>query len=148
MNLRGLVRGSINVVNRDKQIQWVKSTGYTPVAGGQAIPTYDPVQLVWAQIQPLPTKALEHLDNLNIQGVLRSVYMRNAIATAVRADSTGGDLLGFPEVLNGPQRAWLVVVVDEQWDDWCRVTAQLQNDLNNSPWLSDSSVPSDSGLTA
>src|ERR1700722_15761334 len=97
MHLRRLIRGSINSVNKDKPIVWLRSTGSIYSAGGIATPSYAPAQTVWAQIQPVPTDQLAHLENLNIQGVLRQVYLRNAVASAVRADGTGGDLLQFPE---------------------------------------------------
>lgn len=144
MHLRRLVRGSINAVNRDKLIQWLASQGAINTrTTGVSVPTYAPVQGIWAQIQPVPTQQLAHLENLNIQGVLRHVYMKGAVASAVRADGTGGDLLLFPELPCGPQRQWLVVLVTEQWDSWCKVIAQMQNDLN-SAWTADSDVPADS----
>lgn len=98
MHLRRLIRGSINAVNKDKLIVWLASQGaIADNLTGVATPTYATAQPVWAQIQPVPSDMLAHLENLNIQGVLRSVYIRNAIATAVRANGTGGDLLQFPE---------------------------------------------------
>lgn len=148
MYLRRLVRGAINAVNHDQLIPWLASQG--PIidnATGISTPTYAPVTSIWAQIQPLPTDRLAHLEQLNIQGVLRSVYMKGAVASAVRADGTGGDLLQFPEVTGGPQRTWLVVLVDEQWPDWCSVTAKLQNDMN-SLWTADSSVTADTSQAA
>lgn len=153
MHLRRLVRGSINAVNADVVIAWLQSQGaIVNNATGIATPTYAAVQSIFAQIQPIPTDRLAHLEQLNIQGVLRHVYMKGAIASAVRADGTGGDLLQFPELPGGPLRAWLVMIVDEQWPDWCLVTVRLQNDLNNNqtsdgPWTADSSVTADSAQT-
>jgi hypothetical protein len=180
MHLRRLVRGSINAVNRDKQIVWLASRGTLLGTGGVATPTYAPALTVWAQIQPIPTDELAHLEQLNIQGVLRQVYLRNAVASAVRADGTGGDLLRFPErwtsqaeevmaawtadsntvtadsadfnasgvppFVPPPIRTWLVMLVNEQWDSWCRVTVRMQNDLNNL-YTADSSVTADSTRT-
>jgi hypothetical protein len=150
MHLRRLVRGSINAVNKDKLIQWLASTG--PIndrTTGISTPTYAPVQGIWAQIQPVPTDQLAHLDNLNIQGVLRQLYMKGAVASAVRADGTGGDLLLFPEVPwpGAPLREWLVMQVPEQWPSFCKVIVRMQNGLN-SAWTADSSVPADSSETA
>ena len=98
MKLRALVRGSITAVNRDKLIVWLKSQGPVLFPGGVATPTYAPAKPVLAQIQPLPTDQLAHMEQLNIQGVLRQVYLRNAVASSVREDGTGGDLLQFPEL--------------------------------------------------
>ncbi len=97
MKLRRLIRGSINAINRDKLIVWLSSQGPIIDAVGVATPTYAPPANVWAQIQPVASDELAHMEQLNIQGVLRRVYMKNAVASAVRADGTGGDLLQFPE---------------------------------------------------
>lgn len=132
MNLHRLVRGPINAVNKDQQIGWLKSTGSSlNTTTGDLDPTYAALQNPWAQVQPVPTDQLSHVDNLNIQGVLRSVYVKGAIASAVRADGTGGDLLQFPENPGEPNRTWLVMTVMEQWPDWCNVIVKLQNDMNN-----------------
>ena len=129
MNLRGIVRGAISAVNPDQQIGWRKYLTYATNDTGLSTPSYSALQSVCAQVQPLSTDRLAHLEQLNIQGVLRQVYLRGAVASAVRVDGTGGDLLQFPEVCGGPMRVWLVVLVDEQWPDWCSVTVRLQNDV-------------------
>ena len=132
MQLRRFVRGAINAVNKDIQIGWLASTGYSVnTTTGVSTPTYAALQTVFAQVQPVPTDQLVHMDQLNIQGVLRSVYLKNAVASAVRADGTGGDLLQFPELIGGADRTWLVMLVPEQWSDYCRVIVRLQNDMNN-----------------
>lgn len=180
MHLRRLVRGPINAINRDKQIVWIASRGQLNGVGGVVTPTYAPPLVVWAQVQPIPTDQLAHLEQLNIQGVLRQVYLRNAVASAVRADGTGGDLLQFPErwtsaaeevmaawtadasnvtadspyfnsagvppFATPPIRTWLVMLVNEQWDSWCRVTVRMQIDQNNTI-TSDSSTTADSTRT-
>ncbi len=128
MNLRGLVNRAVQGVNPDLPITWQSSQGYsTDPASGVSTPNYI-TQTVYGQVQPLPTQRLAHLAELNIQGVLRSVFVRGTVLTAVRVDGTGGDLLQFPEIPGAPTRTWLVVLVDEQWPDWCRATVQLQND--------------------
>lgn len=179
MHLRRLVRGPINAINRDKLIVWRAYRGTLFPGGGIATPTYAPALKVFAQVQPIPTDQLAHLEQLNIQGVLRQVYLRNAVASAVRADGTGGDLLYFPErwtsaaeeamvawtadsnvtadsnlnasgvppFVQPPVRAWLVMLVNEQWDSWCRVTVRMQNDINN-VLTADSSTTADSAATA
>jgi hypothetical protein len=133
VNLRGVIRGAINSINPNQQIQWVRSTGVTvdPVTA-ISTPQYAPSQNLWAQIQPLSTDQLAHMEQLNIQGVLREVRINGAIATAVREDGTGGDLLIFPELPGGALREWLVMTVTEQWPQWCAVIVRLQNDLTGS----------------
>ena len=140
MYLRRLVRGAINAVNADQMIPWLSSTGtINNRATGVSTPTYADVQNIWAQIQPLPTDQLAQMNNMNIQGVLRSVYMKNAVASAVREDGTGGDLLQFPEMLGGDPRTWLVMLVEEQWPTWCKVVVRMQNDMNGI-WTADSNT--------
>ena len=128
MNLRSIANGALQALNPDVQVTWLQSQGFTNDSAGNASPQYAPPQTLCAQVQPLSTDQLRHMDNLNIQGVLRSVYLRGAVSTAVRIDVTGGDLLQFPELPNGPNRTWLVETVDEQWPNWCRATVRLQND--------------------
>lgn len=133
MQLRQSIRGAINSVNKDQQIGWLASTGATLNATTAiSTPTYAALQTPWAQIQPVPTDQLAHMENLNIQGVLRSVYLKNAVASAVRADGTGGDLLQFPELPGGANRTWLVMLVPEQYVDYCHAIVRLQNDMNSS----------------
>lgn len=147
MRLRSIIRGAANAVHRDRQITWKPYGGYTIDPNtGIATPAWGSVQ-VYAQIQPLPTQRLAQLENLNIQGVLRQVYLNGAVASAVREDGSGGDLLVFPEMPYGAApRTWLVVLVDEQWDSWCKVVVQLQNDQNNqnTDFTADSDTPADS----
>jgi hypothetical protein len=128
MDLRKIVRGPVSTVNPDVPVGWLRYLAYVTNDSGQSTATYAPLQTPMGQVQPLPAYRLTHMEQLNIQGVLRAVYLKGAVAQAVREDQTGGDLLLFPEVTGGPQRTWLVMLIDEQWPDWCRVVCQLQND--------------------
>lgn len=130
MDLRRIVRGPISVVNPDVPVGWRRYLTYTTDNSGKSSPSYALTQTLCGQVQPLPTDQLAHMEQLNIQGVLRQVYLKGAVASAVREDGTGGDLLVFPEVRGGPQRTWLVQLVPEQWPDWCLVVVKLQNDMN------------------
>ena len=133
MNLHGIIRNAINVVNPNQQIGWLQYQATTTDPDTAiSTPVYAALQNLWAQIQPLSTDQLAQMDNLNIQGVLREVRMKGAVASAVREDGTGGDILQFPELPGGPLRAWLVMTVSEQWPQWCAVIVRLQNDLTGS----------------
>jgi hypothetical protein len=131
MDLRRIVKGPIGAVNPQVWVSWLKYLTASTDSSGISTPTYADALPLYAQVQPLATDQLAHMDQLNIQGVLRSVYLRGAVATAVRENGTGGDLLQFPETKGGPQRTWLVVQVPEQWPDWCNVVCKLQNDQNS-----------------
>jgi hypothetical protein len=127
MNLRGLVNKYTQITNKNIQINWIQSTGYTTNDAGKRVPTTITLT-VQAQVQALSASDLKHVDGLNITGVMRSVYMYGNAAGVVRADQIGGDILVFPEVPCGNNRNWLITQVVETWSDWCHVIVTLQQD--------------------
>ena len=129
MNLRGVVRGAIRSVNPDQQVGWQQYlSANTDPTTAITTPQYAVSQPRCAQVQPLSTDQLAQMEQMNIQGVLREVRLRGAIASAVREDGTGGDLLQFPELKGGPMRTWLVMAVTEQWPTWCTAIVRMQDD--------------------
>lgn len=126
MNLRGIVNGAIQGINSDSVVTWVQNSGYTTSADGTQIPgqTSTPVS---ANVQALSGTDLRHVDGLNMQGVMRSVYLYGDVEGIVRANGKGGDLLQFPLVPGGTVQDWLVTQVMETWSTWCRVIVTLQN---------------------
>ena len=78
--------------------------------------------IVPAQIQSLTFRDLTQIDGLNLQGDRFGIYFYGEIDGIVRPDNKGGDLVTFP---NG--KIYLVAIVLEQWPDWCKVAATLQN---------------------
>lgn len=80
---------------------------------------------VQAQVQPLTTKDLRHLEGLNIQGVERAIYLYGHVDAVVRPEGKGGDLI---IIADGPnQGIYLVTVVLEAWQGWCKAGVVLQN---------------------
>lgn len=126
MNLHGIVRSVINVVNVDILALVQKSAGYTTDAAGKQTPQYTDVPDVRIQVQAQTGKDLKHIERLNIQGVLRSVYMYGNTQGVVRVDEKGGDLLHFPQVPGDAVQKWKVVAVVETWPDWSKVIVCLQ----------------------
>ena len=126
MNLHGTIRGAITSVNPDIIAQYRRSTGNTVGADFSQTPSYAPAVPVRIQPQALKGTALRHAEALNLQGVLRTVYMYGNTQAVFRPLQTGADLLQFPLVPNGPALNWLVVDVVETWPDWCNVTVCLQ----------------------
>jgi hypothetical protein len=126
VKLRTIVNGAIQGINPDQQIGWVQSGGYTTSPDGSRTPntTTKPVK---ANVQALSGSDLRHVDGLNIQGVMRSVYLYGDVEGIVRTDGKGGDILQFPEVPGGTVRDWLVTQVIETWSRWCKVIVTLQN---------------------
>lgn len=126
MNLHGLVRGAIGTVNPDSEVRFYRSVGSSPGASGRRIPQYAGMRSVKAQIQPLSSRELRHLQAQNIQGTFRSVYLYGDADGVVRVNQRGGDILQFKPSASDPIADWLIVEVFEQWPDWCRVAACLQ----------------------
>lgn len=127
MNLHGIVRGAITTVNPDIVAPYLRSTGNTTDAAGEQAPTYAAPVDVRIQVQALTGKDLQQINYLNIQGVLRAVYMYGNTQGIVRVDAKGGDMLRFPQVPGDPNvQDWLVVAVLETWPDWSKVAVWLQ----------------------
>ena len=120
MNLHDIVRGAITTVNPDIQAMLRRSTGYTVDTDGTQVPQYDEMTGT-AQVQGIDPKDLVHVNNLNIQGNLRTVYLYGNWFGIVRAGEQGGDILVFPAVKGGENCEWLVVVQKEVFPDWCSV---------------------------
>ena len=109
LNLHGMVRGVISSINADTPATLRRSTGYTTEANGKQVPAYTDTPGT-VQVQALSSSQLQHMDALNIQGIMRKVYMYGEWGGPVRADKTGGDLLVFDS------KTWKIVTVLEQWD--------------------------------
>ena len=125
MNMRGIANRITKTVNSNIFVNWVQSTGYTTDAAGHRTPTITTTQIE-ANVQALQGSDIRHVDMMNMQGVMRSVYLYGNIQGIVRADGKGGDILQFPEVPGGASKNWLVSQVMETWPNWCRVLVTLQ----------------------
>jgi hypothetical protein len=129
MNLHGLVRGVITTVNPDTPATLMQSNGYATSADGSRTPAYtSSTQLV--QVQALSAREIQHLDGLNITGVLRKVFLNGDWRSVYRPGNQGGDKIQFgmaaPVPINLRGTKWLVVQVLETWPDWCSLAIQLQ----------------------
>lgn len=137
LNLHAIVRGSITAVNGDIAGLYLKSTGASPPqTGGKRVPVYATPVNVQLQIQPPSGEDLKHINYLNLQGVVRTIYLYSNPQGIVRVDARGGDLLLFPQFLGDPVDNWLVRHVYETWnvdnDGWTRLIATLQTDRPSS----------------
>lgn len=120
MDLHAAVSGAIGAVNPFVSAQYLKSTGTTTNPDGSRTPSYAAPVDVSIQKQELSFKELQQVQNLNLQGIMRSIYMEGAAYGVYRVAGTGGD-----KFVIGDQ-TWLVVAVPELWPDWCKVIVQLQ----------------------
>lgn len=126
MKLRSIVNGAIQGINHDRTVTWVQNSGYTTADDGTRTPAQTSVDMR-ANIQALSGTDLRHMEGLNIQGVMRSVYLYGDVEGIVRAQGKGGDMLQFPMSPGGAVESWLVTQVMETWPRWCRVIVTLQN---------------------
>jgi hypothetical protein len=127
MDLRGIANSVSNAVNENIIVTVTRSTGYTIGSGLKQVPTYAPGVSGPAQLQALDGSDLKQLDGLNLQGVLRAIYLRGALAGVIRADSQGGDIVTIaapapPQFIG----TWLVVKVLETWPLWSKCVINLQ----------------------
>lgn len=123
MNLHGIANAAVAQVNPNLGGVWQRSAGYTTNSAGQQVPAYAVPLNVTLQVQALSTSDLRHVDALNIQGIMRAVYIYGLADTVDRPNAKGGDLLVF-----GGQ-TWLITQLLEPWDadGWCKVVVTLQN---------------------
>lgn len=111
--------------------QTTQATAFMAATGdGTRTPSYTTVAGVIFQVQALSGRDLDHIDGLNLQGVVRAIYMTGFPQGLVRAAAQGGDLLLIPTGLTvASMDTWLVNGVIEQWNasGWTKVAAILQN---------------------
>lgn len=131
LNLHSAVRGPVQAVNADTWITYLQSVGNTPNSSGKQVPSYAAPITVRAQIQPPSGTDLKHLEFLNVQGLIRTVFMYSDPQAVVRVAARGGDLLVFPPFRGQPPANWLVREVAETWNverGWTKLYAVLQTD--------------------
>lgn len=120
MNLHGIASPLVGIVNPFVTAQLVASTGDAVNADGSTTPGYASPVSIQVQAQELSFKEIEHANNLNLQGILKSIYCPGSVSAINRVSGTGGDKIVIVD------QTYLVVAVTEQWPDWCRVIGQLQ----------------------
>ena len=120
MDIRTAANGGANAINGNIIVSVLRSTGYTIADGRRQVPSYAPAVTGPAQVQALDCSELRQLENLNIQGVIRGIYLRGALAGVIRPDSKGGDLVQFNS------QNWLVVRVLETWPTWSKAAICYQ----------------------
>jgi hypothetical protein len=116
LNLHATVRAAIQSINADISATYLESTGYTPNASGQQVPSYAAPVTVQIQIQPPTSRDLKHMEFLNIQGTTRIVFLYSNPDAIRRVDAKGGDILEFSSFAGNPVDKWLVAAVPERWD--------------------------------
>ncbi|MEX3614239.1 MAG: hypothetical protein VB141_10920 [Burkholderia gladioli] len=122
MNLHGVAGPIIAAVNPMIPATVKYSDGYVIDTDRSQIPKYVTVENVLVQVQALTAKDLQHLDSLNIQGIMRALYLNGNALGVARLLGKGGDLFTFKN------QNWLVTTVLETWETgWCKVAVTLQD---------------------
>lgn len=125
INLYSIANNAIQVVNKNTPAIWKISRGHQTNPDGTVTPDYDEIS-VMAQIQSSSGETLRQLEGLNMEGVVRSIYITGNVQGVVRSDQRGGDLIEFPQTPEREAQTWKVVTVAETWDNWAHVIAKLQ----------------------
>lgn len=120
MDVRGMANSATVSVNANTTVTIYRSNGFTIGSGGKQSPTYENGVTGYAQIQAIDSEDLKQLDGLNIQGVVRCMFLRGLLAGVIRPNQTGGDLVRIGS------KDWLVVKVLETWEGWVRAVIVLQ----------------------
>lgn len=123
MNLRGMANGVTRSINPNTPATLKRSAGYVTDAAGKRTPQFQDFAGK-IQVQPMSTGDLQRAEFLNLQGILRAVYINGNWAGVVRGDAKGGDVLVFSEAEES--KTWRVVNVVEVWPDWTKVIVCLQ----------------------
>lgn len=126
MNLHGLASPLISIVNPKTPAGVRLSSGWTTQPNGARIPAYSAELSVLGQVQPMTYRDIQQVDGLNLQGTRVGIYLYGQLDGLVRSLGKGGDLVIIRVGVHAG--VYLVATVLEQWPDWVKVAATLQND--------------------
>ena len=128
MNLQQIANGIISAVNPDLPATLFISTGNT-IVNFKQVPTYNSATIS-AQVQPLTSGDLRHLDALNIQGAQKAIWITGTALAIIRIKQRGGDLIVFADGTLPEGNTWLVLASIEQWGaTWCKAAVILQDNI-------------------
>lgn len=120
MDLNSIANLTAEVVNPNVAVTVQASTGYTIGAGLKQVPSYAAAVSGYAQLQEITSMELKHLEGMNIQGDIQTIYIRGTLSAALRPTGQGGDLVTI-----GSQ-TWLNVKTLEQWPLWAKAAIVRQ----------------------
>ena len=120
MDINGLANPAVECANPNIPVSIQASTGYTIGAGLKQVPSYAAAVSGFGQVQELSSSDLKQMDGLNIQGVMRKLYLRNPFNAVIRPNNQGGDLITIAGQI------WLNVKVLEQWWNFTTAVIVLQ----------------------
>jgi len=122
MNMHALVAGKIARINPLQPVSVQLSQSSMTATDGSRIPAFSQPIGVMGQVQDLQQRDLRQLEQMNVQGSQRTVYLNGEVDAIVRFSQKGGDLLTLMD-----ESIWLTTAILEQWPDWvkCSITQQI-----------------------
>ena len=124
MNLALIVNGITSIVHGSVLATVKRSTGYTVNADKSVTPTFETVEDVRVNRQPMTSGDLRMVEGLNLTGQKSSFYVWGDYGPGQSQDGTGGDLFTLPDGTR-----WLAVYELENWfaeDGWKRLAMVRQ----------------------
>jgi len=132
LNLHLAVRQVIPAINPDIAGYWYVNKGFVTGPDGRQVASFRPAVSMQLQVQSPSSRDLRFAEFLQLQGVIRTVWMFSDPQGIVRVNQTGSDLLLFPQWDGSQNDAWLVARPDEGWNvdqgGWSKMLAVLQTD--------------------
>jgi len=120
VNLRAIAATTTSGISPPVPAVLLRSAGYTIGAGRTQVPAYaDPLNVL-VKVQALDGKDLKQVENLNINGTIRAIYITGQLYATERPTTKGGDVVTI-----GSQE-WLVVKILETWPTWTKAAIVLQ----------------------
>lgn len=126
MNLNAIANTVIPAVNPLTPAVLQISSGSRTNPDGTQTPSYAaPAFTIFAQVQPMTYRDIQQVEHLNLQGTRVGIYLNGELDALVRVNRKGGDLVTIASGVHAG--VYLVAQVLEQWGDWVKVAATLQN---------------------
>lgn len=130
MDIRSIANSASSTVNGNIIVSVQASNGNTQdPATLRQVPSYATAVSGPAQIQALDGSDLKQLDGMNLEGVLRAIFLRGPLAGVIRPDSKGGDIVTIAAAPDAPPAlvgTWLTVKVLESWPLWTKAAINFQ----------------------
>lgn len=123
INLRGIANSAIQSINPNSPMTVRISDGYAiDPATLRQVANYIEYPAM-GNVQALDGDDMAQVNNLNIQGTIRAVYLYGNVSGVIRPDNVSTSRLIFTSNESGvcKEREWNVFKVLESWAAWCKV---------------------------
>lgn len=121
MNLHNIVRSAITSINPDQTITLKKFLSDVIDEFGKVVNTFEESEVI-AQIQPVSSEKLQHLNNFNTSNTYQKVFLNGLQNGLSQPLSTNGDSFIIDN------KEWLIVEAPQQWkySGWNSLIISLQ----------------------